>query len=1595
MIRVIRACATATLATGFALLTGCSSTPSVERVNTPGAAFQGHVQGGQQPVTGSTLQLYAVGTTGDAATATPLLNRTVTTSDGSNTNDSNANAGNNNNALPAGAFTITGDYTCPAGTTEVYLVATGGNPGLGSGTNNKAISMMAALGQCGQLGSSTYVFVDEVTTVGSIAALYPYMTGYATVGSGTSDAAAFASAFSQVNEFTNTSTGLAPGAALPAGYYASSTEINTLADIVAACINSAGGTAGDGTACGTLFNLTKPTGGTAATDVVSSLVQLLKNPAQNTAAIFNIGTSFGPFQPTLTSAPSTWSLLIVPMPGTPTFSPAAGAYVGSQSVTISDSDPSAVIYYTTNGTTPTTSSTVYSGAFTVSSSETVEALAVESSRASSAVGSAAYTITSAGTIPVITSVSAVAAQQTQTITITGSGFGTLAAYTGTSNDISLIDATKGFQAGYGYDTVTLVVSSWTNSQIVLQGFSGAYGQGTYYLSSGDAINLTIYNAQRGSGPGACNNIVVGAGATTCSAGQTPAPAFSVSGGSYAAAQLVSLSDAVSGASIYYTTNGATPTSASTPYTAPITVSSSETIEAIAVATGYTTSNVASATYTITSYGIMSTFAGTGVSGYSGDGGPATSAELVSPYAVAIDSAGNIYTADYGGNRVRKITPAGIISTFAGTGAGSSTGDGGLATSATLNGPNGVALDSAGNVYIGEEHGARVRKVTTAGIISTVAGNGTQGYSGDGGPATSAELTDPENITVDSSGNLYIADTYGNRIRKVNTSGTISTFAGTGTAGYNGDNIAATSAQLSAPYDVITDTSGNVYISDTNNNRVRKVSASGIITTIAGTGTASFGGDGGAATSAYINGAIQISMDTSGNLYIADQSNHRIRKVNSSGIISTIAGNGVNGYSGDGGPALNAEMKNVEGVVTDPSGNVYIGDGGNSVLRKITYQATAPAVATPTFALGANGHDSTETLSDTTAGASIYYTLDGSTPTTSSTLYTATLVVTATFAPTITINAIAVAPGYTPSAVATTSVTYSPAPAPTFSVPGGSYTSTQTVSVSDTATFPKIYYTLDGSTPTASSPTIAGPITVSSSETIKAVAVGEYDSASPVASATYTITPTVATPTFTPAGGTYTSIQEVTISSATAGATIYYTIDGSTPTTSSNQYYGPFPVSTSETLRAIAVATGYANSAIGSAVYVINLPPAGTVTFSPAGGTYTTAQFVTLNVTASGGYNVYYTTDGSTPTTNSTQYGGAPIVVSSSETINVLLTSYYYASVTASASYVINLTHGLIVTVAGNGAAGYNGDGSPATSYELNQTYGIAADGKGDIFIADNSNNRIRYLTPGGAISTVAGNGTPGSSGNPGPATSAELFIPWNVSVDSYGDFYIADTGHDRIVEVNGVSSDYLQAIYGTGSVGSLSAADGVLVDAKGNVYIAEAAQIIKYSNVGVVSVIAGTGVKGYNGEGTATSAQISIPIGMALDSNGNLYFADQDNNRVRKVTPAGVISTIAGTGTAGYNGEGTATSAELNYPFGIAVDAAGNVYIADQGNSRIRKVTVATGIISTVAGNGSVGFAGDGGQATSATLSGALGIAIDPAGNLFIADKNRIRRVTP
>lgn len=321
-------------------------------------------------------------------------------------------------------------------------------------------------------------------------------------------------------------------------------------------------------------------------------------------------------------------------------------------------------------------------------------------------------------------------------------------------------------------------------------------------------------------------------------------------------------------------------------------------------------------------GVIHNVAGNGTLFYFGDGGSAVNATLGTVFGVALGSGGTLYVADSGNNRVRSVS-GGTIATAAG--GGSSLGDGGPATSAIVNFPQAVALDTSGNLYIADTNNHLVRKVS-GGTITTVAGTGTAGFSGDGGSATSAALHSPSAVAVDSQGNLYIADFGNGRVRKV-VGGTITTVAGGGVQ--TGDGIAATSAQIS-PLGVAVDGTGNLYIAD--GNRIRKV-AGGTITTVAGTGAAAFSGDGGAATSATLNGPRGIALDSTGNLYIADTMNNRIREV-ASGTITTIAGGGTAGL-GDGGPATSANLLNPGGVTVDSAGDVYVADTYNHRVRLLT------------------------------------------------------------------------------------------------------------------------------------------------------------------------------------------------------------------------------------------------------------------------------------------------------------------------------------------------------------------------------------------------------------------------------------------------------------------------------------------------------------------------------------------------------------------------------------------------------------------------------------------------------------------------------------
>jgi sugar lactone lactonase YvrE len=781
-------------------------------------------------------------------------------------------------------------------------------------------------------------------------------------------------------------------------------------------------------------------------------------------------------------------------------------------------------------------------------------------------------------------------------------------------------------------------------------------------------------------------------------------------------------------------------------------------------------------------------AGNGSTGYSGDGGSATNAATYGPLGVAVDTAGNLYFVNSNYSVIRRADAStGIITTVAGNGSPGFTGDGGAATSAELNSPTNLTIDGVGNLYIADQGNNRIRKVTAAtGIITTVAGNGTQGYSGDRGPATSAEMYSCSGVAVDRAGNLYIADFYNSVIRKVTTAtGIITTVVGNGTFGYTGDGGQATSAELKYPSAVTLDSAGNLYIADANAiSVIRKVTvATGIITTVAGNGTGGYSGDGGAATSARLNYPDGIAVDISGNLYISDHGNNRIREVTAAtGNISTVVGNGTFGYSGDGGLATSAELYYPYGVAVDSAGNIYVSDSNNNRIRKVGLSTVLPT-------------------------------------------------------------------------------------------------------------------TLVG----VSSPVINLLVEMTADQSISSISAAASQ------------------------GGNHEYVF---------GTVTGCTVDGSTSNTAGT---------------------------------ICTVP----ITFHPA---YPGQRNVPLTIA----------TDTGTYSVGLSGLGTAPEVA---------------------------FTPGTISTVAGNGTGGYTGDGTAAASAEMNYPWNMASDSAGNIYIADNANNVIRKVTAlTGNITTVAGNGTGGYAGDGGAATSAELNAPDGVAVDGAGNIYIADLINMRIRKVD--TSGTIMTVAGNGTEGytgnggaaigaELNYPDGVTVDNIGNIYFADSGNsVIRKVNVatGIITTVAGNGIVGYSGDGgAATSSELNSPYNVALDNAGNIYIADSGNNVIRRVAAStGIITTVAGNGSQGYSGDGgAATSAELNYPGGLVVDNAGNIYIADSNNNVIRKVAT-SGTITTVVGNGSPGYKGDGGAATSAELNGPQDVVLDGAGDIYIPDSsnNSIRKVS-
>jgi len=714
-------------------------------------------------------------------------------------------------------------------------------------------------------------------------------------------------------------------------------------------------------------------------------------------------------------------------------------------------------------------------------------------------------------------------------------------------------------------------------------------------------------------------------------------------------------------------------------------------------------------------GIITTVAGNGTQGFAGDGGVATSASLYSPNGVTVDSDGNLFIADT--NRIRKVVAgSGIITTVAGNGTQGFAGDGAAATSSNLYGPCGVTVDSAGNLYIADLYNHRIRKVAAdTGIITTVAGNGIAAFGGDGGAATAASINYPYGITVDSAGNLYIADRYNHRIRKVAAnSGIITTVAGNGIAAFGGDGGAATEASLSWPNGVTIDSAGNLYIADYSNSRIRKVAVgSGIITTVAGNGTRAFAGDGGAATSASLGFSQEVTVDSAGNLFIVDvYDNKRIRKVAAdTGIITTVAGNGTRAFAGDGGAATSASLSSPYGVIVDSTGNLYIADSYNHCIRKVA------------------------------AGTGIITTVAGNS--------------TRAFAG--------------DGGVATLANLNNPY--------GVAVDSAGNLYIADSSNHRIRKVAAD-----------TGIIT-----TVAGVGNAAFGGDGGAATAAYLNEP-----------------HGVTVDSA------------------GNLFIAD---TSNHCIRKVAVDTGIITTVAG---YYYNFHG-----FTGDGGAATAAS---LN-------------------------GPSGVTVNSAGDL-------FIADSANSRIRKVAAITGVITTVAGNGAyPPFTGDGGAATAASLYWPNGVIVDSAGNLYIADRLNDRIRKVAAGtGIITTVAGKGgTRIFAGDNGAATLASLYNPQGVTLDSAGNLYIADQSNNRIRKV--IKPGATTAAISYSPAGPYKTGDLVTITATFNDLVADApAPQIALSGANTLTPTSMTRVDYRHYQYTHTvgagSGNVTVSLPSGIDING-------------------------------------------------------------------------------------------------------------------------------
>ena len=1059
----------------------------------------------------------------------------------------------------------------------------------------------------------------------------------------------------------------------------------------------------------------------------------------------------------------------------------------------------------------------------------------------------------------------------------------------------------------------------------------------------------------------------------------------------------------------------------------------------------------------------------GISG-SVDGTNST-ARFLTAQAVAVDPAGNIYVADTGNNTIRKITPAGAVTTLAGQpGVKGSTN--GVSTNALFWRPTGITLDNSTNLYIVDSGNHTIRKVTPAGVVTTLAGTaGIYGYAD--GTNGAAKFLSPAGIAADAGSNLYVAD-FGNAvIRKITPAGVVTTFAGVASTNISPDGSNNASLFL-MPCGVAVDSSSNVYVADTGNQTIRVVTPAGVVSTLAGLAGVAGAADG-ASNIARFSFPHGIAVDNSSNVYVADTFAWTVRKITPSGLVSTIAGTaGSCGVADDTGPG--AQFFYPYGVAVDGASNLYVADAFNNSIRKgVIYN---PPIITADFldqtVLG--GANVAFTASAEGGGALQYqWQANGANiaNATNATLFLNTVGVTNAVAYDYIVTS---AYGSVTSQVATLTVLVPPNDAfanaitlsgTNFTVTGSNVGATKEPGEPDHAGNSggrSVWWSwtapADG--------TMTLDTSGSSYDTLLAVYKGSSVSA---------LTPLVS-------NDDYTNLTSRVVFGAKAGKTYSIAVDGYNGASGAihlNLAWAP-PVPPSilsspqpqvdipgATVAFSAAATGSPPINFQWRKNGVNIPGATNFTFILQGistndaATYdavasdelTNAITTGATLTLSSGYTFrtlagipgYGSADGTgagarfhdpvdivadpannlyvadidnntirkiTPAGVVTTLAGLAGTSGFADGTNSSARFNFPAGICLDAAtnvYVADAGNnlirkitpaGVVTTLAGHGGAGGNADGTNSGAYFFGPSC-VAADAFGDIYVADSGNNTIRFVTPAGVVTTFAG--TAGVAGSTdGPATNAIFNFPEALLLDASVNLYIADTQNSVIRKITpaGIVSTYAGTARITGSWdGPATNAlfflpEGLGVDSASNVYVADTgnstARMI--TPAGLVTTLAGTaGLAGY-AEGISNAARFSNPTGITADSFGNVFLADNNNNIIREIAPGGLTSTFAGTDGAG-SADGTGPNAHFNYPAGIAVDASGNSYVGDYLNDTIRKITPA-GVATTLAGLAGVPGSADSTNGT-ARFNNPSGMAMDTSGNLYVADTGNgtIRVVTP